>query len=457
MNAMSSMPAGPTVATPAKVAVGQALETMLSTFDSNLGMSRRLKRPRALMYVTALFVALLLVWAAVSPVDRVVRTEGRVIPSGKAQLVQHLEGGIVSRVFVREGDAVERGANLVAVADLMANSTRSEKQARLTGLQAKIARLKAEAEGGARFAPPGGAKADSAEVRNEAEAFAARQARLQQSLRVLQEQAAQKRQEMAEQDARRRGLSSELEVARQQLALVNTMIARNAASQLELLEARGRVERLVTQVRESETALPRLSSAAQELQARIAEVSAQFRSDSRTALSDATVELRRLEEDVKTDEDRVRRTVITSPVAGTVNKVFANTVGGVVKPGETLLELTPADETIIIETRASPVERGNLVLGLDAAVRVAAFDYTVFGTLKARVAEISADSLVDERGERYFRVVLKVDADGLRAFGQKLGPGMNVSADVITGRRTILQYLLSPIRGLQSNAFRERK
>ena len=454
---MSAISSGQAASPAAKVAVGEALETMLSTFDGNLGMSRRLKRPRALMYATALLAVLLLVWAAVSPVDRVVRTEGRVIPSGKAQMVQHLEGGIVSRVFVREGDTVERGASLVAVADLMANSTRSEKQARLTGLQAKIARLKTEAEGGARFAPPIGVKAGSAEVRNEAEAFAARQARLQQSLRVLQEQAAQKRQEMAELDARRRGLGSELEVARQQLALVSTMIARNAASQLELLEARGRVERLVTQVRESETALPRLSSAVQELQARIAEVSAQFRSDSRTALSDATVELRRLEEDFKTDEDRVRRTVITSPMAGTVNKVFANTVGGVVKPGETLLELTPADETIIIETRASPVERGSLVLGLEAAVRVAAFDYTVFGTLKARVAEISADSLVDERGERYFRVVLKVEPDMLRWFGQKLGPGMSVSADVITGRRTVLQYLLSPIRGLQSNAFRERK
>ena len=451
------MSSGQAASPAAKVAVGEALETMLSTFDRHLGTSRRLKRPRALMYATALLALLLLVWAAVSPVDRVVRTEGRVIPSGKAQMVQHLEGGIVSRVFVREGDTVERGASLVAVADLMANSTRSEKQARLTGLQAKIARLKTEAEGGARFAPPSGVKAGSAEVRNEAEAFAARQARLQQSLRVLQEQAAQKRQEMAELDARRRGLGSELEVARQQLALVSTMIARNAASQLELLEARGRVERLVTQVRESETALPRLSSAVQELQARIAEVGAQFRSDSRTALSDATVELRRLEEDLKTDEDRVRRTVITSPVAGTVNKVFANTVGGVVKPGETLLELTPADETIIIETRASPVERGSLVLGLEAAVRVAAFDYTVFGTLKARVAEISADSLVDERGERYFRVVLKVEPDMLRWFGQKLGPGMSVSADVITGRRTVLQYLLSPIRGLQSNAFRERK
>ncbi len=454
---MSAISSGQAASPAAKVAVGEALETMLSTFDRHLGMSRRLRRPRALMYATALLAVLLLVWAAVSPVDRVVRTEGRVIPSGKAQLVQHLEGGIVSRVFVREGDTVERGASLVAVADLMANSTRSEKRARLTGLQAKIARLKTEAEGGARFAPPSGAKAGSTEVRNEAEAFAARQARLQQSLRVLQEQAAQKRQEMAEQDARRRGLGSELEVARQQLALVNTMIARNAASQLELLEARGRVERLVTQVRESETALPRLSSAVQELQARIAEVSAQFRSDSRTALSDATVELRRLEEDLKTDEDRVRRTVITAPVAGTVNKVFANTVGGVVKPGETLLELTPADETIIIETRASPVERGNLVLGLEAAVRVAAFDYTVFGTLKARVSEISADSLVDERGERYFRVVLKVEPEVLRWFGQKLGPGMSVSADVITGRRTVLQYLLSPIRGLQSNAFRERK
>ncbi len=235
------------------------------------------------------------------------------------------------------------------------------------------------------------------------------------------------------------------------------MISRNAASQQELLEARARLERLTTQQRDTESSLPRLNSAVQELQARLAEATAQFRSEARTALSEASVELKRLQEDMKTDDDRVQRTVVKATVAGTVNKLYANTVGGVVKPGETLLELTPGDGTVVIETRASPADRGALQVGLSAIVRVAAFDYAVFGTLRARVDEVSADSLVDERGERFFRVGLVVDPKSLAEFGQRLGPGMTLSADLVTGQRTVLQYLLSPIRGLQSSAFRERK
>ena len=433
------------------------VELLLAQFDGTLGASRRLRRPRLLVYGCLFVVGALGAWASTAAVDRVVRTQGRIVPSAKPQLVQHLEGGIVSAVQVREGDVVRRGEDLVVVSDLLASATRGEKRERLNGLLAKIARLKAEAEGAARFTPPDGAVASAPDVRNEADAFTARQARLQQQTMVLQEQAAQKRQEVIEQEARRRGLQAEDAVARQQLALVTTMVNRNAGSQQELLEAQARVQRLETQVRETESTLPRLRSAVQELQARLGEVQAQFRSESRTDLSGATVELRRLQEDLKADDDRVRRTVVTAPVAGTVNKLYANTVGGVVRPGETLLELTPEDGDVLVESRASPADRGAMSVGQDAVLRVAAFDYTTHGTLRARITEISADSLADERGERYFRVGMRVDAESLKAFRQKVSPGMTLSADVITGHRTVLQYLLSPIRGLGSTAFRERQ
>lgn len=438
-------------------ALPAGLDLLLGHFDNTLGQGRRLKTPRRLVHATTAIVLGLGLWAAFAAVDLVVHTQGRVVPSGKQQLVQHLEGGIVSRVYVHEGDRVKAGEALVAVSDLAANSSRGEKQARLGGLAAKVARLEAEATGAGRFTPPAGLALADPAVRAEAEAFAARQAKLAQSTRVLEEQAAQRRQEAAEQQAREKGLRAELEVARAQLALVQAMIARNAGSQAELLDARGRVERLGTQIAEAETSRPRLLAAAGELAARIAETVAQFRSEARTALSDAQVDLRRVSEDIKTEDDRVRRTVVTAPVAGTVNKLSANTVGGVVKPGETIVELTPDDEALVIETRASPAERGSLRAGLPAKVRVAAFDYTIHGTLAAQVTEVSADSLTDERGERYFRVSARVDPDSARRFGQALTPGMTVSADVVTGQRTVLQYLLSPIRGLAATALRDRK
>ncbi len=422
-------------------------------FDGARYGGRRLRRPRWLIYSVAALSVGLFAWAAVATVDRVVRATGRIVPSGKPQLVQHLEGGIVSVVYAREGDVVRPGDNLVAVSDLAASSMLGEKQARLNGLLARTSRLEAEATGAGQFVPPA---LLTPEVTNEAAAFAARQSRLAQSLRVLEEQATQKRQEAAELEARKRGLAAELEVARQQLVLVQSMVVRQAGSQLEMLEARGRVERLTTQIREAEATLPRLVSAAAELRARQAESVAQSRSEARSQLSETRVELRRLQQDIKTEDDRVRRTVVTAPVGGTVNKVLANTVGGVVKPGETLVEITPSGGALLVEARASPADRGALQTGQPARVRVAAFDYTLYGTLEARITEISADSLQDERGERFFRVALEVDPSSLAAFGQAVTPGMTVLADVVTGRRTVLQYLLSPVRGLASTAFRDR-
>lgn len=433
-----------------------ALDLLQAHFDSALGLQRQLRRPRAIVYGGALVLLAFVAWMALAKVDRVVHTAGRVVPSGKQQLVQHLEGGIVSQVFVREGDTVTKGQSLIAVSALQANSSLGEKRARLEGLSARAARLQAEAEGG-RFVAPAGGNASSQEMRHQSDAFEARMARLGQSLRVIEEQQSQKRQEAAEQEARRKGLSAELDVARQQLTLVQNLLAKNAASQLEMLDARARVERLATQIREAETAIPRLQAAALELQARAAETRAQFRSESRTSLADARVEMQRLQQEIGADSDRVRRTDIVAPVSGVVNKLLFNTVGGVVKPGDTLMELTPTDAALVVETRVAPSERGALQTGQKAIVKVAAFDYTVFGTLAGQVSEISADSLVDERGERYFRVGITVDPASQRQFGQAITPGMTITADAVTGQRTVMQYLLSPIRGLAANALRDQK
>jgi adhesin transport system membrane fusion protein len=432
------------------------LEVLMSTMEGALGDGRRLRRPRWYLYSALGFLALLVTWMSLAEVDQVVRTQGRLIPGSKPQLVQHLEGGIVSRVHVREGDKVLKGQPLVAVSDLLASSSRGERQARLNGLIARATRLQAEANG-TRMQPPPAMPADSEEMRNETAAFAARQTTLMQTLRVLEEQINQRSQERIEQEARRRGLAAELDVARQQLAVIAGLQSKNAASQMELLEARARVERLTTQLKEAETALPRLLAAASELQARYSETTAQFRSEARSALADTRVELERLTQELTADADRVRRTEVVAPADGTVNKLLFNTVGGVVRPGETLLELTPANGDLSIEAKASPSERGVLQVGQTAIVRIAAFDFTTHGTVKAQVTEISADSLTDERGDRYFRVAMSLDAASVAAFGKPLTPGMTLLADSVTGQRTILEYMLSPIKGLANSAFRDRK
>jgi adhesin transport system membrane fusion protein len=433
-----------------------ALELLAGTLEGTLGHGRSLRRPRWYLYAALAIFAALLGWMAAAQVEQVVRTQGRLIPSTKPQLVQHLEGGIVSKVYVREGDRVQKGQPLIAVSDLLASSSRGEKQARFNGLIARAARQYAEANSLGMKAPPD-LTANSVELKNEIEAFTARQTRLTQTLKVLEEQINQKRQEQIEQEARRRGLLTELEVARQQLGVMAGLQARNAASQMEILDARARVERLSTQLKEAETALPRLAAAAAELEARRSEVAAQFKSEARSGLADTRVELERLTQELTADSDRIKRTEVIAPADGTINKLLFNTVGGVVKPGDTLLELTPANGALAIEAKAAPSERGSLQVGQTAIVRVAAFDYTTHGTVKAKVTEISADSLTDERGERYFRVGMSLEPSSVAAFGKPLTPGMTLTADSVTGQRTVLEYVLSPIRGLSQTAFRDRK
>jgi adhesin transport system membrane fusion protein len=441
----------------AKAQTSSKLDLLLAGFDENLGATRRLKKPRFYLYAIAVITILALVWMTFAKVDRVVRMSGRVIPSDKTQLVQHLEGGIISKVHVREGDIVQRGQALLAVADLPATSSQAEKQARFFGLLAKEARLEAEAQGAPRFTAPKELGETNPAVSSERDAFDARQTRLTQTVRVIQEQLAQKQQELAEASARRTGLSSELSVAKQQYALVSGMLGRNAASQFELLDARAKTERLSTQISETELSIPRLRAAVAELQARIGEIKAQFRSEAQSLLSDTRIDLQRIRQELKTDEDRVRRTEVRAPTDGTVNKMLANTVGGVVRPGDTLLEITPVGSSVAMEAKVSPAERGPLQIGQDVVIRVAAFDYTVHGTLHAKITEISADTLVDERGERYFRVAIEVSPESYLAFGRKITPGMTVSADAITGQRTIMQYILSPVRAIADNSLRDQK
>lgn len=430
---------------------------ILQQFDEDLGAARRLRLPRLLIYGCTLITCSILFWASIAEVDQVVRATGRAIPAGKPQIVQHFEGGMVSKLYVREGQFVKVGQPMVAVSDLLANSSRGEKRARLNGLLAKSARLMAESEGAFNFTVPASLSKAAPEVLTETAVFEARRARLKQTVNVYEEQLAQKRQESIEMRARSSGLSAELDVARKQLALVSKLVSNKAGSQLELLEQQSRVERLSTQMRETEASLPRLSSAASELTAKIAETHANYRSEARSLQADTQIELGRLQQELQGDDDRVRRTVVVAPVSGTVNKLMVNTLGGVVRPGDPLVELTPSDESVVIEARVLPADRGALKALDRAVVRVAAFDYTVFGTLAAVVNDISPDTLVDERGERFFRVVVIVDPSSYKNFGQIISPGMTATADVVIGHRTVMQYLLSPIRGIASSSFRERK
>ena len=412
---------------------------------------------RSLGFVAAVATALvaLLGWAAFAEIDTIVRAEGRIIPSARSQIIQHLEGGIIRSLAVAEGDAVERGQLLLTIDSTRAGATLAERKAKRAGLQARADRLVAVAEGSdeIRFGPDVDAR--SPIVRAEIDAFESWRLQVAQETRVLQQQLRQKQAEVAENRSREASLVAEGEVAKKQFAVVQAMHSRQAASRMELLDAQARLRRYQTQVEESRAAVPRLQAAIREINERIGDVIARAQANARSELAQVRTEIERVDQEILGETDRVARTEIRAPVDGKVNRVYINTLGGVVRPGDPVLELTPSDGEILIEAFVRPADRADLRDGVRANVRVSAFDSVRYGRLRGEVVEVSADTVPDERAQRFYRVRVAVAAAESTIPPEKLTPGITASADIVTGRRTVLDYFVSPLTRFGERALRE--
>ncbi|MBP0596707.1 HlyD family type I secretion periplasmic adaptor subunit [Herbaspirillum sp. LeCh32-8] len=424
--------------------------------DRRLGELRSMPRPRMAVLACTVLLALLVIWSVFAPIDMVVRGNGRIVASEHNQIIQHLEGGIVSAILVREGAAVKKGQTLISIADVRANADLGEGRVKIIGLQAKIARLSAEASGAAALQMPADMERNDPAVQSEQAAFAARGAKLSQELSVLREQSAQRQGELGEAVSRQKSLTSEVDLAQRQYKLIHNMLERNAASQLEDIQAAARVQDAQSKLAATNAMIPRLNAAIAESQAKMGEASSRFRSDARTELTAAETELARLQEEIKSRNDRVSRSEVKAPMDGVVNRVLINTVGGVVKPGDPIVEMTPSDDKLVIEAKISPSDRAQLMTGARARVKVSAYDYGVYGAMDGVVTEVSADTVPEERGERYYRVKIEVTRGaGELQRNLALMPGMTATADMIVGRRTVWQYLMSPLSRFSQSAMRE--
>ncbi len=395
---------------------------------------------------------LLLAWSALARIDVIVRAEGRVVPAGKAQIVQHLEGGIVRKILAQEGEIVQAGQVLMELSDIQARTNLGQERSKSSALRGREARLMAESSGATEITFP--ADLDDDEVKQtESSAFLARRTRLNEEVKVLRDQNGQKRGEIAEAESRRRNLASELNVAKQQYRVIEGLRQNGAASNLELLDSQSRVQRLASQIAEAESAIPRLRAAVAETESRISEVSARFRAEASAELTQVRSDLEKSELEIDTNKDRLDRNKVRAPVSGFINRLAVTTEGGVVRPGEVLMEITSNEKGVLIEARARPNDRANLRNGLPARVRIGAYDYATYGALHGVVTEVSADTLLDEREGRYYRVVLKTEPQDKEEMSTL--PGMTAVADIVVGKRTVLSYLLSPLMRFRDSAFRD--
>lgn len=407
---------------------------------------------RLLLQLSLLAVGILL-WASFAPVDRMVRAEGRIIAAARAQIVQHLEGGIIREILVREGQTVKAGDVLMRMSDVQASTSVQQGQGRLHVLKAQQARLMAEASG---QSSPSFAPEIPADVHQDAlHAFRERLSRFQSEHQALLQQQAQRQAEEKEAQSRIQSIQAELDLARRQSTLIEGLYRKGAASQMEWLDAQSRTQKLNTTLIDLQTSMPRLQAAIAELTARISENTARFRAEARTELTQVSAEIAKMSLAVDGDTERLSRTELRAPSSGYVNRLAVNTIGGVIKPGEVVLEITPTEGPVAVEARVRPNDRASLRPGLPTRVMIGAYDYAVYGALVGTLIEVSADTLADETGQRYYRVLIQTDAPTGAMASQAILPGMTARADIVLGQRSVMSYLLSPMLRFRQQAFTE--
>lgn len=394
-----------------------------------------------------------LMWAGMTTIDEVTRGEGRVIPSSHLQIVESLEGGIVDAILVRAGEFVEPGQVLLRIDDTGFASSLGEIEAQKRALRAQIARLEAETAGLPRIVFPLdlAATADQS-VNDERDLFAARRVELETQIRILHQQTEQRSQEVAELQTEEAALDEALRLAEQELSIYLPLARSGVVARLDVLRRRREVNSLQAELEQIRGQVLRATAAIEEATAREEEARLTFQAEARRELNGRLMELSVLNESIRAAADRVVRADVRSPVRGIVNDVVVTTVGGVVQPGMTLVEIVPIDDTLLVEARIRPSDVAFLQPGQPATVKLTAYDFSVHGGLEGHIERIGADTVTDEStGETFYRAIVRTAANHLGTADDPLPiiPGMLAQVDVHTGAKTVLDYLLKPlIKGL---------
>ncbi|MGB5905216.1 MAG: HlyD family type I secretion periplasmic adaptor subunit [Xanthobacteraceae bacterium] len=388
---------------------------------------------RLLLFSSVALLVVFVIWAHFAILDEVKRGEGRVIPSQQIQVIQSLEGGIVNEILVREGAIVDKDQVLMKIDDTKFSSEYGELQERRAALAARVARLEAEARGRSEITFPDQLPQNA--VAAETSVFNMRVKKVAQDVDVLTQQVTR--------------LSGSLKLLDRELTITRNLYEKKVVPEIEMI----RLQRQETEMK----------GQLAEAQAKINSIVTSFRSQADEDLAKSRGDLAVLEENMKSAQDRLRRTDLKAPVHGIVNKLNVTTIGAVVQPGANLIEIVPLDDTLLVEGRIRPQDIAFIRAGQEAVVKISAYDSSVYGTLKGKVERISADTIVDEkpdatgRKETFYRVVVRTDKNYLGSVEAPLPiiPGMVTTVEVLTGRKSVLDYILKPARILRSEALRE--
>lgn len=408
-----------------------------------------------LLYGITSVLIIFVVWAYFAQVEELTRGEGRVIPSKQVQVIQSLDGGIVAEILVKEGQTVSAGTPLIRIDETRAISSFRENQSQYLALLAKQARLKALAED-APYNPPSDLQEEAPEVyQQEYALYEASKDEFRSAIGIAGEQRSQREKELLEVQYRKESAEKIYESTSKELIANKPLLASGAVSEIDILRLEREANRAKGEIDQARAQIARIQSAIAESRRKISEVEQNFKSKVRTELNEVTAKLNGLSEVSISLQDKVNQTTLKSPVNGKVSRLFFNTVGGVIQPGKEVLEVVPTDDALVLETKVQIKDIAFIRINQPAVVKLTAYDYSIYGALDAYVENVGADSIVDEEGNAYYIVRVRTLKSSLGK-GLPIIPGMVAQVDIMTGKKTVLSYLLKPVLKAKSYAFSER-
>jgi adhesin transport system membrane fusion protein len=419
-------------------------------------LEQKPERPRMYIWTILGFFFVALLWSSFSRIDEVTKGEGKVVASSENQHIQSLDGGVVSKILIHEGQIVQKGQLLLVIDNTRFLSSLQDNQAQYLALLAKAARLRALANGTPFTLPQDVLEKAPDIARQETGLYESRRQELADTVSIAREELAQRTQDLNEARAKQEQAAQSYEYTNQELQQTRPLLDSGAVSPVDLLRLQRDVDRFKGDRDIAKAQISRIQAAIVEANSKIQQADLDFRNQASAELSDTMAKINSLLADSAGLADKVKRSELRSPVRGQIKQLYANTVGGVIEPGKDVLEIVPLDESLLVETRVSPRDIAFLRPGQDATIRFTAYDYTIYGGMAGTVQEVGADTETDERGNTFYIVKVRTRDVTLGARHLPIIPGMVAQVNIMTGKKTILSYLLKPLLRAKNEALTER-
>ena len=403
-------------------------------------------------------IVLFVIWASYAEIDEITRGEGKVIPYGQNQVIQNLEGGIVEEILVHEGDAVKKGEILLKINNSKSFSNSEANQIKYNELFAKKLRLEAEVLGKPFIVPHTKNKQLYRQILKEKRLYDSRKLQREAQDASFVQQIEQKKQEVKEARANVRTLRQSLKYVQEEIAMTKPMVEQGVKSKVDFLKLKREESEILNKIQAAKLSIPRLVHAIKEYRNKRIVARQEFINKAREELNKTVAEMERIQAQQVAYNDQVRRTIVTSPVDGIIQKLYVHTVGGVVRPGADLVEIVPTNDKLYLEVKIKPKDIAFIHPGAKAKVKVSAYDYSIYGGLEGQVVKISPDTITDKKERTYYLIYIETTKNylGSKEHPLKIIPGMTVKVDIVTGKKSIMQYILKPILKSKEYMFTER-